>query len=58
MEFMFNKLKSIVIKVIVDVISVVMGNFVIREFDVGWYIVSGGNGLVWKIFNGIKKLIK
>ncbi|XP_061495481.1 SCY1-like protein 2 [Rhineura floridana] len=58
MESMLNKLKSTVTKVTADVTSAVMGNPVTREFDVGRHIASGGNGLVWKIFNGTKKSTK
>ncbi|KAM4749546.1 SCY1-like protein 2 [Rhinophrynus dorsalis] len=58
MELMLNKLKSTVTKVTADVTSAVMGNPVTREFDVGKHIASGGNGLAWKIFNGIKKSTK
>ncbi|XP_069485462.1 SCY1-like protein 2 isoform X2 [Ambystoma mexicanum] len=58
MESMLNKLKSTVTKVTADVTSAVMGNPVTREFDVGRHVASGGNGLAWKIYHGIKKSTK
>ncbi|XP_028672526.1 SCY1-like protein 2 isoform X2 [Erpetoichthys calabaricus] len=58
MESMLNKLKNTVTKVTADVTSAVMGNPVTREFEVGRHIASGGPGLSWKIFNGIKKSTK
>lgn len=58
MESMLNKLKSTVTKVTADVTSAVMGNPITREFDVGRHIASGGNGLAWKIYHGIKKSTK
>ncbi|XP_063072861.1 SCY1-like protein 2 [Engraulis encrasicolus] len=58
MESMLNKLKSTVTKVTADVTSAVMGNPVTREFEVGQHIASGGPGLCWKIYNGIKKSTK
>ncbi|KAM3858820.1 SCY1-like protein 2 [Diretmus argenteus] len=58
MESMLNKLKSTVTKVTADVTSAVMGNPVTREFEVGRHIASGGPGLCWRIYNGIKKSTK
>eukprot|EP00062_Callorhinchus_milii_P010580 gi/632955630/ref/XP_007893557.1/ PREDICTED: SCY1-like protein 2 [Callorhinchus milii] len=58
MESMLNKLKSTVTKVTADVTSAVMGNPVTREFEVGRHVASGGPGLTWKIFNGVKKSTK
>ncbi|KAG5268006.1 hypothetical protein AALO_G00228390 [Alosa alosa] len=58
MESMLNKLKSTVTKVTADVTSAVMGNPVTREFEVGRHIASGGPGMSWRIYNGIKKSTK
>ncbi|XP_069760475.1 SCY1-like protein 2 isoform X2 [Narcine bancroftii] len=58
MESMLNKLKSTVTKVTADVTSAVMGNPVTREFEVGRHIASGGSGMAWKIFHGVKKSTK
>ncbi|XP_064417932.1 SCY1-like protein 2 [Latimeria chalumnae] len=58
MESMLNRLKSTVTKVTADVTSAVMGNPVTREFEVGRHVASGGPGLAWKIFHGIKKSTK
>lgn len=55
---MLNKLKSTVTKVTADVTSAVMGNPVTREFEVGRHIASGGTGMAWKIFHGVKKSTK
>ncbi|XP_031438307.1 SCY1-like protein 2 isoform X2 [Clupea harengus] len=58
MESVLNKLKSTVTKVTADVTSAVMGNPVTREFEVGRHIASGGPGMSWRIYNGIKKSTK
>ncbi|XP_030629513.1 SCY1-like protein 2 [Chanos chanos] len=58
MESMLNKLKSTVTKVTADMTSAVMGNPVTREFEVGRHIASGGPGMSWRIYNGIKKSTK
>uniref|UniRef100_A0A2I3H9E0 Protein kinase domain-containing protein n=1 Tax=Nomascus leucogenys TaxID=61853 RepID=A0A2I3H9E0_NOMLE len=58
MESRLNKLKSTVTEVTADVTSAVMGNPVTREFDGGRHIASGGNGLAWKIFNGVQHLTR
>ncbi|XP_032893834.1 SCY1-like protein 2 isoform X2 [Amblyraja radiata] len=58
MELMLNKLKSTVTKVTADVTSAVMGNPITREFEVGRHIASGGTGMAWKIFHGVKKSTK
>uniref|UniRef100_UPI00398ECBE5 SCY1-like protein 2 n=1 Tax=Pristiophorus japonicus TaxID=55135 RepID=UPI00398ECBE5 len=58
MESMLHKLKSTVTKVTADVTSAVMGNPVTREFEVGRHIASGGPGLAWKVFHGVKKSTK
>ncbi|XP_067855366.1 SCY1-like protein 2 isoform X2 [Heptranchias perlo] len=58
MESMLNKLKSTVTKVTADVTSAVMGNPVTREFEVGRHIASGGPGMAWKVFHGVKKSTK
>ncbi|XP_078273256.1 SCY1-like protein 2 isoform X2 [Rhinoraja longicauda] len=58
MELMLNKLKSTVTKVTADVTSAVMGNPITREFEVGRHIASGGSGMAWKIFHGVKKSTK
>lgn len=50
----------IVVLVIVNVVGVVgllIGNFLIKDFDVGKYVVSFGLNLVWKIYEGKKKII-
>ncbi|KAJ8007184.1 hypothetical protein DPEC_G00114900 [Dallia pectoralis] len=58
MESMLNKLKSTVTKVTADMTSVVMGNPVTREFEVGRHIASGGPGMCWRIYHGTKKSTK
>ena len=35
--------------------SAVMGNPVMREYEVGKHVASAGPGLLWKVYNGIKK---
>ena len=48
---MFNKIKS-------AVSSALPGNPMSRDFDVFGQIATGGPGLVWKIYNGVKKSTK
>ncbi|XP_052064177.1 SCY1-like protein 2 isoform X2 [Mytilus californianus] len=48
---MFNKLRS-------AVSSALPGNPLSKDFDVLNHIASGGPGLVWKIYNAIKKTTK
>ncbi|CAG2195971.1 SCYL2 [Mytilus edulis] len=48
---MFNKLRS-------AVTSALPGNPLSKDFDVLNHIASGGPGLVWKIYNAIKKTTK
>lgn len=47
----FNKFCSVVS-------SVLLGNFLFKDFDVFNYVVFGGFGLFWKIYNVIKRIIK
>ena len=47
----FNRLKN-------TVSGVMMGNPVTREFDVGIHRASAGSGLLWKIYDGVKKTTK
>lgn len=35
--------------------SAVMGNPVTREYEIGKHVASAGPGLLWKVYNGIKK---
>lgn len=61
---MFDWFKSVVKNVIVIVVFVIVnvvgvvglliGNFLIKDFDVGKYVVSFGFNLVWKIYEGKK----
>ena len=48
---MFNKLRS-------AVSSALPGNPLAKDFDVLNHVASGGPGLVWKIYNAIKKTTK
>ena len=48
---MFNKLKS-------AVSSALPGNPLSKDFEVYGQIASGGPGLLWKIFAGMKKTTK
>ena len=35
--------------------SAVRGNPVTKEFEVGRHVASAGPGLLWKVYNGVKK---
>ena len=35
--------------------SAVVGNPVTKEYELGRHIASAGPGLLWKIYNGVKK---
>ncbi|CAH1785559.1 unnamed protein product, partial [Owenia fusiformis] len=48
---LFNKLKG-------AVAVAITGNPVTNEFDIGQHVASGGPGLLWRIYNGIKRTTK
>ena len=48
---MFNKLRS-------AVSSALPGNPLAKDFDVLNHVASGGPGLLWKIYNAMKKTTK
>ena len=47
----FHKLKS-------TETGVLPGNAVTREFDVTRHVASAGPGLLWKVYDGVKKSTK
>lgn len=53
-----NKLRSTVTSVSNSLSTVLPGNPVTREYEVVRHIASAGPGLLWKIFQGVKKSTK
>lgn len=54
----FNKIKNTFSSTVSEISSVLPGNPLLREFDVGDQLGSAGSGLMWKLYNGVKKSTK
>ena len=54
----FNKIKSTFTHTVSEISAVLPGNPLLREYDVGDQVGSAGSGLLWKIYNGVKKSTK
>ena len=55
---MFNRIKSTLTSTVSEISSVLPGNPLLREYDVGEQTGSAGPGLMWKIYEGVKKSTK
>ena len=54
----FNKIKSTLTSTVSEISAALPGNPLLREYDVGEQIGSAGPGLMWKIYEGVKKTTK